>query len=174
MIAECNFLSRNQSHVVRGIIRDHPDIGKVIEDFVQERNIGADAWRWSGVLTFDGNTRIKQKVTYNRIREHLQCVYKRFFSYGTVVQLCVPRNKHRRSAQRYKGVACVTCRRARKGFQLKYNPDSHWSNALYREPNMLQYTDGRHIKNVNRDDAAGFRLDTMATHRLHRTPMVKG
>ena len=28
--------------------------------------------------------------------------------------------------------------------------------------------------NVNRDDAAGFRLDTMATHRLHRTPMVQG
>ena len=28
--------------------------------------------------------------------------------------------------------------------------------------------------NVNRDDAAGFRLDTMSTHRLHKTPVVKG
>lgn len=28
--------------------------------------------------------------------------------------------------------------------------------------------------NVNRDDAAGFRLHTMATHRLHRTPIVQG
>ena len=36
---------------------------------------------------------------------------------------------------------------------------------------MLQYTDGRSIININRDDAAGFRLDTMATHR---TPMVQG
>ena len=28
--------------------------------------------------------------------------------------------------------------------------------------------------NVNRDGASGFRLDTLATHRLHRTPALKG
>ena len=28
--------------------------------------------------------------------------------------------------------------------------------------------------NVNRDDAAGFRLDTMSTHRMHKTPVVQG
>lgn len=67
----------------------------------------------------------------------------------------------------------ATCRRARKGFQLKYNPDSHWSNALCKGLNLLQYTDGKHILNINRDDAAGFQLDTMATHRLHRTLMVQ-
>ena len=39
---------------------------------------------------------------------------------------------------------------------------------------MLQYTDGRDLLLINRDDAAGFRLDTMATHCLHRTPMVQG
>ena len=38
----------------------------------------------------------------------------------------------------------------------------------------IQYKDGRSILNVNRDDAAGFRLDTMSTHRLNRTPMVQG
>ena len=27
---------------------------------------------------------------------------------------------------------------------------------------------------VNRDDAAGFRLDTLSTHRLHRNPVVQG
>ena len=174
MIAEKNFLARKQSQKVRGILKDYPDIGEVIENYVKERNIGADAWRRTGVLTFDGNTKVKSKVTFNRIREHLQRVYQRSFSYGTVVQLCVARNKRRKSAVRYKGVAHVTCRRARKGFQLKYNPDSHWSNALYRGLNLLQYRDGRHILNINRDDAAGFRLDTMATHRLHRTPIVQG
>ena len=174
MIAERNFLTRKQSQKVRGILKDCPDIGEVIEANVQERNVGADAWRRTGVLTFDGNIKVKQKVTLNRIREHLQSVYKRHFSHGSVVQLCVARNKRRRSAQRYKGVARVTCRRACKGFQLKFNPDSHWSNSLYRGLTLLQYTDGRHILNVNRDDAAGFRLDTMATHRLHRTPMVQG
>ena len=116
---------------------------------------------------------MKQKVTYNRIREHLQTVYKRKISYGTIVQLCVPRNRRRLSAKRYQGVARVTCRRARKGFAIKYNPDSHWSNALYRGLTKIQFTDGRHILNVNRDDAAGFCLDTMSTHRLHKTPMVQ-
>ena len=100
------------------------------------------------------------------------------------------RNKRRKSAKRtqkickanaenlqsaiYKGVANVTCRRARKGFQLKYNCDTHWSAALYRGLNHLQYSDGKNIANINRDDAAGFRLDTMSTHRLQKTPMVQG
>jgi len=47
-----------------------------------------------------------------------------------------------RSSQRYKGVAKVVSRRARKGFTLKYNPDAHWSSALYRGLNLIQYTDG--------------------------------
>ena len=173
-IAEQNFLCRKTSRSVRGIVKEYPNIGKEIEDFVQECNIGADRWRRTGVLTFDGNTRVKQKVTYERIRLHLQDLYKRKFSYGTVVQLCIARNCRRRSAQRYRGVARVTSRRARKGFQLKYNPDSHWSSCVYRSLNHLQYTDGLNIVNINRDDAAGFRLDTMTTHRLHKTPAVKG
>ena len=173
-IAEQNFLARRTSSSVRGILKQYPDIGKEIEEFVQQRNIGADHWRRTGVLTFDGNTRVKEKVTYQRIREHLEATYKRKFSYGTIVQLCVPRNRRRRSAKRYKGVARVTSRRARKGFQLKYNPDAHWSSALYRGLNHVQYMDGLRIVNVNRDDASGFRLDTMTTHRLHKTPAVQG
>ena len=51
-------------------------------------------------------------------------------------------------------------RRARKGFTLKYNPDAHWSSALYRGLNLIQYTDGENILNINRDDASGFRLDS--------------
>ena len=173
-LAERNFLGRKVSRSVKGISKDHPDIGEVMEKFVEERNIGADAWRRTGVLTFDGNTSVKEKVTYNRLRQHLMSVYNRHFSYGTIVQLCVARNKRRKSAQRYKGVAKITSRRARKGFQIKFNPDSHWSGALYRTLNVLQYTDGRSIININRDDASGFRLDTMTTHRLNRTAMVQG
>jgi hypothetical protein len=173
-ITERKFLSRKISEGVRGILKELPNIGEVMEKFVEESNIGADAWRRTGVLTFDGNTRVKHKVTYERIRRHLISVFKRNFSYGTVVQLCVARNLRRRSAQRYRGVAKITSRRARRGFQLKYNPDSHWSAAMYRTLNVLQYTDGVNIININRDDAAGFRLDTMATHRLHQTPVVRG
>ena len=173
-IAERNFLGYRSSKKVRGILKDYPNIGTDIEDYVKERSVGADAWRRTGVLTFDGNKQVKEKVTYSNIRLHLEELYQRKFSYGTVVQLCVARNKRRRSAARYKGVAKVTTRRARKGFTLKYNPDSHWSAALYRGLNYLQYTDGRNIMNLNRDDCAGFRLDTLSTHRLHRTPVVKG
>lgn len=93
-----------------------------MEDFGTANNVGADAWRRTGILTFDGNIKNTQKVTYERIRQHLEEAYGRHFSYGTVVQLCVARNKRRKSADRYKGVAQITTRRARKGFQLKYNP----------------------------------------------------
>ena len=78
-------------------------------------------------------------------------------SYGTVVQLCVARNKRRMSSVRYKGVAQVTSRRAQKGFQLRYNPDFHWSNVLYRGLDYIQLKDGSNTTIVNRDDASGFR-----------------
>ena len=80
---------------VKTVVDRFPDIGQAIETFVSDSNVGADAWRRTGVLTFDGNLRIKQKVTYERIRQYFK------FSYGTVVQLCIARNKRRRSAMNY-------------------------------------------------------------------------
>ena len=173
-IQEQHFLRRRISRKVKGIVKDYPDIGQTVEDFVKSCNVGADAWRRTGVLTFDGNCNVKQKVTYERIRQHLQLHYNRHFSYGTIVQLCVARNRRRKSALRYKGVARVTTRRARRGFQIKYNPDCHWSCALYRGLDYIQFTDGKDILNVNRDDASGFRLDTLVTHKQYATPAVQG
>jgi len=156
LIAERNFLNRKKSKKLRGILKDHPDIGERIEEFVKSRSIGADAWRRTGVLTFDGNRQVKEKVTYGRIKSYLEEFYKRKFAYGTIVQLCCARNKRRLSARRYKGVAQVTSRRSRKGFEIKYNPDHHWSAAFYRGLSQLQFTNGKDIVNLNRDDASGF------------------
>lgn len=61
----------------------------------------------------------------------------------------------------------MTTRRARKGFELRFNPDAHWSSALYRGLNVIEYTDGTDVTNTNRDDASGFRLDTLTTHAKH-------
>ena len=141
---------------------------------MQDRNVGADAWRRTGVLTFDGNVNLKEKVTYERIRCHLVEVFQRPISFGSVVELCVARNKHRRSAKRYRGIAQVTTRRARKGFTLRYNPDSHWSSAFYKGLNKLQYTDGVNAVTMNRDDSSGFRLDTLTTCKQHASPVVRG
>ena len=158
------------------ILEDCPGIGKAIEDFVQSCGAGADAWRRTGVITFDGNKKLERKATFTfkRVKEHLEEKYNRRISYGTVVQLCIARNKRRRSAVRYRGVANVLQKRARKGFNIKFNPDSHWSNALYSSLDVLQYQDGTNIINLGRDDQAGFRLDTLATHRLHGSLYVKG
>ena len=41
------------------------------------------------------------------------------------MQLFVARNRRRINARNYKGVAKITCRWSRKGFDLKFNPDSH-------------------------------------------------
>ena len=116
-------------------------------------------------MTFDGNVKQGQKVTYKRIKQHLEDKYKTTFSYGTIVQLSVVRNKRRLSAKRYKGVARITCRRARKGFSLRFNPDAHWSCALYKGLDKIQLQDGTDKCVLNRDDASGFRLDTTFTHK---------
>ena len=173
-VAEQSFLSRKSSKRVSKVLTECKDVGNVIEQFVSQHNVGADAWRRTGVLTFDGNTKLPQKVTYERIRLNLQDVYKRHFAYGTVVQLCVARNNRRLSSKRYQGVAKVTTRRARKGFALRYNPDSHWSAALYKGLNSIQLQDGEDICNINHDDAAGFRLDTLTTSKQYATPTVRG
>ena len=173
-VASRKYLQRSCSRRVQSVTTKYPDIGTTIENFVQECNVGADAWRRTGILTFDGNVKVKKKATYNRIKEHLEAKYGHHFSYGTVVELCVARNKRRKSSHRYKGAAKVTSRRARKGFILRYNPDSHWSGALYRSLNKIQYADGKNVLNINRDDASGFRLDTLSTHKQYKSLSVQG
>ena len=64
-------------------------------------------------------------------------------------------------------------RHARKGFSLKSNPDDHWSSALYRSLDYIQYKDGCNIMNVGRDNQSGFCLDTMATSKQHATICLK-
>ena len=91
-IAERRFLMRKRSKKVGKIVRECPDVGKTIEEFVEKCGVGADAWRRTGIYTFDGNRRLEKKVTFKRIKEHLEMTYERSFSYGTVVQLCVARN----------------------------------------------------------------------------------
>ena len=78
-IASRKYLQRSRSRVDT-ITTKYPDIGTTIENFVQQCNVGADAWRRTGVLTFDGNVKVKKKATYNRIREHLENKYGRHFS----------------------------------------------------------------------------------------------
>ena len=78
-------------------------------------------------------------------------------------------NKRHQSSQRYNGVAKVTTRRA-----CKYNPDSHWSAAFYKGLNSIQLKDGVDVCIIYRDDAAGFRLDTLTTSKQYSTPSVKG
>ena len=71
-------------------------------------------------------------------------------------------------------MAKVTTRRARKGFNLKYNPDAHWSAAFYKGLNELQLVDGRDMCLMNKDDASGFRLDTLTTCKQYGAPTVEG
>lgn len=174
LLAEQRFLQRRLTKKTSKILTECPNIGHVVEEFVKDHNVGADAWRRTGVLTFDGNAKLPSKVTYKKIQCHLEKIFGRKFAYGTVVELCIPRNRRHKSAKRYQGLAKVTSRRARKGFNLRYNPDAHWSSALYKALNQLQYVDGANLLNINRDDAAGFRLDTITTCKQYTNPTVQG
>ena len=136
-----------------------------MEEFLREHQVGADKWRRTGVFTFTSNKNTQgPKVTYNRLQEHLQKEYITLISYGTVVQLCLVKNRRRISAQCYKGVAGITCTTARKGFDAKFYPDSHRSYCFYKGLDMLQFKDGSDKMILNRDNQAGFRLNSTYTH----------
>lgn len=126
--------------------------------------MGADKWRRTGVYTFTGDTKKEKRMTFKKLQEKLCLHYGEKFSYGTVLQLCVNRHKGRRSRKRYKGVANIKYQRPKKGFNMKFNPDTKWSRSLYKSLDKLQ-TDGKHILLLNRDDQAGFRLDSTFTHK---------
>ena len=55
LITEKRLLKRKIGKRCSKILRDFPDIGHRMEAFVKDCNVGADAWRRTGVLTFDGN-----------------------------------------------------------------------------------------------------------------------
>ena len=86
--AEQRFLSRKVSKRTSKLLQDCPTIGAEIESFVQDHNIGADAWRRTGVQTFDGNAKLGNKVTYKRIQKHVEQVFGRKVSCGSIVELC--------------------------------------------------------------------------------------
>ena len=167
MAQRCLLKRKVPKRVSRTVLK-YPDIGKSIEEFARENRIGADSWRRTGILTFSGNVKRGPKLTYKRIQAHLQEKYGVQFGYGTIVQLCCVKNKRKLSAKRYFGVAKIVSKRARKGFSVKLNVDAHWSCALYKGLDFLQLKDGRDKVILNRDDAAGFRLDSTFTHKQHK------
>ena len=61
--AEQQLLKRKVPKVVSKVVNKFPNIGRDIEEFVRSRKVGADAWRRTGVLTFDGNTKTGPKAT---------------------------------------------------------------------------------------------------------------
>lgn len=161
-------LRRRLPKRVSRTLQKYPDIGTDIEEYARENRVGADSWRRTRVLTFTGNARRGPKVTYNRIKSLLEKKYGTRFGYGTIVQLCCARNKRRLSAKRYFGAARIVSRHARKGFSIKLNVDAHWSCAFYKGLDYLQHKGGLNMTVLNRDDAAGFRLDSTFTHKQHR------
>ncbi len=73
-IASNKYLQQ-KTRKVETIVEKYPDIGKTIEEFVQDCNVGADAWRRTGVLTFGGNIKVNKKATYGRIKSYLEKKY---------------------------------------------------------------------------------------------------
>jgi len=162
-IAASSILKRKTTQI-NAVEKRHPDIGEVMEKIVSDADVGADKWRRTGVYTFSGDMKKEKRVTFKTLTEKLNEHYKEKISYGTVVQLCVARNKRKLSSKRYKGIANIKYQKARKGFNLKFNCDAKWSRSLYKSLDQLQQ-DGRHILLLNRDDQAGFRLDSTYTHK---------
>ena len=168
-IAKTCILKRRIPPSASRLQKKFPTIGKDMEEFVESKKVGADAWRRTGLFTFDGERRRGKKVTYKSIQAHLEEKYNTKIGYGSIVQLCYARNKRRLSTKRYQNVAKITCRRARKEFSVQINPDAHWSCALYRGLDYIQLKEGSNKVLLNRDDQSGFRLDTTYDHKHSKT-----
>ena len=148
----------------REITRRHPKIGQVIEERAKACDVGADQWRRSAHLTFIADKKIEKRLTYRRLQTYLQDFYKEKISIGTVVELTAKRHKRWRSSQRYKEAAQLRFRKATKGFNLKLQPDDHWSRSMYCQLEMLVKGANKSIW-FGRDDQAGIRCDTTYTHK---------
>ena len=168
-IAKTCILKRRIPPSASRLQKKFPTIGKNMEEFVGSKKVGADAWRRTGLLTFDGERRRGKKVTYQSIQAHLEEKYGTKIGYGSIVQFCYARNKRHLSSKRYQNVAKITCRRARKGFSVRINPDAHWSCALYRGLDYIQLKEGSNKVLLNRDNQSGFRLDTTYDHKHSKT-----
>ena len=146
-ISEPNFLHRKTSKREDTILKKYPDIGEKIEEFVRDQNVGADKWRKTGVLTFDGNMKGKQKVTYERICRVHTIANLHTVQLSSCVLHTIGNTSHRHATKELQ--RSLTTGRARKGFQLWYNPDFHWSNAFYRGLDFIQLTDGSNIMTMS-------------------------
>lgn len=165
-------MRRKATKNTRDILSKYPDIGEVMEKYATSCDVGADKWRRTGVLTFGGEKRSEKRLTFEKLRQHLEEVYGRRFSIGTVVELCTPRHKRRRCSLRYKGAAKIKYQRAWKGFNNKLNPDDHWSRAMYRLLDQLQLKNPKAML-LGRDDQAGYRLDTTFTNNQYPSLSVE-
>ena len=92
-IAEMRLVKRKKFTKANEISKRHPDIGQVIEERAKQCDIGADKWRRTGVMTFSGDSRQEQRLTYIKLQKYLEAYYKERISVGTVVQLCAVKNK---------------------------------------------------------------------------------
>lgn len=106
--------------------------------------------------------------TKDNVHVEKTCHKKVWHKYGTIVQLCLVHNKQRLSVRRYWGTAGFKLHQARKGFNVHLNIDPHWSCAFYKCLDYIQRKDGEDKLILNRDDAAGFRLDTIYTHKQNK------
>ena len=84
-----------------------------MEKIVEEADVGADLWRRTGLYTFFGNPKKEKCLTFVKLQKALIEHYKCYFSYGTVVKLCVARNRRSKSSSRYKSAANIRYQRPR-------------------------------------------------------------
>ena len=98
-IAKTCILKRRIPPSASRLQKKFPTIGKDMEEFVESKKVGADAWRRTGLFTFDGERRRGKKVTYKSIQAHLEEKYNTKIGYGSIVQLCYARNKRRLSTK---------------------------------------------------------------------------
>lgn len=95
-------LKRKIPKRISSILKVFPNIGSDIEQYVRSRRCGADAWRRTGVTTFDGHRKRWPNVSFERIQDHLRKTYN-MDKIGGCCSVMHSKKQKKLSAQRYKG-----------------------------------------------------------------------
>ena len=60
-------MERKVGRRAKTILSERPGIGAAMEEYAKNCGVGADKWRRTGVLTFDGNTKVEKKLTFQHM-----------------------------------------------------------------------------------------------------------
>ena len=126
-----------RSACLTAVLRKYPDIGDKIEAICTDLNVGADASRRDGAITFNVGEPRRKGCGFRRILIELKQRHGIQVSEGALHELRVSRNRRLRMSTRQKGIVNIRLRRSVKRI-TQDSLNDHCQNAVYRTAHYVR------------------------------------